>query len=269
MFCLPRTAVSFVFTPSQHWSKRTLTDENKTLWGSWVIKGPNFRFFFAGDTGYCSIFKQIGLVYGPFNVAAIPIGAYEPRWFMKHQHVNPEEAVRIHQDLQSIFSIAIHWGTFALSNEYFLDPPRLLREALEKRRVNLKDFVTFKHGETQIISKKGGNSSVQHQHQQQQQQHQQQLQLQQTPWNMSASMFMNSNHLPNQTPFMVADPTTISSPIIQSQNRKWSTLWSTTFCPQIRHFQMYCDKPSPLFPCPPSSSFPPFPCHWIISFTCL
>lgn len=220
MFCLPRTAVSFVFTPSQHWSKRTLTDENKTLWGSWVIKGPNFRFFFAGDTGYCSIFKQIGLVYGPFNVAAIPIGAYEPRWFMKHQHVNPEEAVRIHQDLQSIFSIAIHWGTFALSNEYFLDPPRLLREALEKRRVNLKDFVTFKHGETQIISKKGGNSSVRHQHQHQQQQHQQQLQLQQTPWNMSASMFMNSNHLPNQTPFMVADPTTISSPIIQSQNRK-------------------------------------------------
>lgn len=215
-----KSDVSFVFTPSQHWSKRTLTDENKTLWGSWVIKGPNFRFFFAGDTGYCSIFKQIGLVYGPFNVAAIPIGAYEPRWFMKHQHVNPEEAVRIHQDLQSIFSIAIHWGTFALSNEYFLDPPRLLREALEKRRVNLKDFVTFKHGETQIIPKKGGNSSVQHQHQQQQQQHQQQLQLQQTPWNMSASMFMNSNHLPNQTPFMVADPTTISSPIIQSQNRK-------------------------------------------------
>lgn len=125
----PLFAVSFVFTPCQHWSKRTLTDDNKSLWGSWVIKGPKFRFFFAGDTGYCDIFKQIGLVYGPFDVAAIPIGSYEPRWYMKHQHVNPEEAVRIHEDIGSQFSVAIHWGTFAISNEVtflvasFASPP--------------------------------------------------------------------------------------------------------------------------------------------------
>lgn len=109
--------VSFIFVPSQHWSKRTLSDDNKTLWGSWVIKGPRFRFIFVGDTGYCDAFKQIGLMYGPFDVAAIPIGSYEPRWYMKYQHVNPQEAVQIHRDIQSRFSIAIHWGTFAISNE--------------------------------------------------------------------------------------------------------------------------------------------------------
>ena len=86
--------VSFVFTPCQHWSKRTLTDANKSLWGSWVVKGPQFRFFFAGDTGYCEIFKQIGTLLGPFDVAAIPIGSYEPRNHMKHQHVNPEVSAK-------------------------------------------------------------------------------------------------------------------------------------------------------------------------------
>ncbi len=87
------------------------------MWGSWAIIGPKHRFFFAGDTGYCDVFKQIGKIYGPFSVAAIPIGAYEPRWFMKHQHVEPSESVKIHIDIGSRFSLAIHWGTFALANE--------------------------------------------------------------------------------------------------------------------------------------------------------
>ncbi|KAI2810970.1 hypothetical protein BLOT_002140, partial [Blomia tropicalis] len=154
--CVPdKSDVSFVFTPCQHWSKRTLTDDNKSLWGSWVIKGPKFRFFFAGDTGYCDVFKKIGIVYGPFDVAAIPIGSYEPRWYMKHQHVNPEEAVQIHQDIRSKFSIAVHWGTFSMSNEYFLDPPVRLREALDKHKLDRHEFVTFMHGETRIVSDDG------------------------------------------------------------------------------------------------------------------
>lgn len=94
-----------------------MTDDNKSLWGSWVVKGPRFRFFFAGDTGYCDIFKEIGHFYGPFDVSAIPIGAYEPRFCMKHQHVNSTEAVKIHKDIKSKFSIGIHWGTFSISNE--------------------------------------------------------------------------------------------------------------------------------------------------------
>ncbi|KAF2981380.1 hypothetical protein EK904_002932 [Melospiza melodia maxima] len=116
--CVPgHDAVTFVFTPSQHWCKRTVTDDNKVLWGSWSVLGPWNRFFFAGDTGYCFAFEQIGKRFGPFDLAAIPIGAYEPRWFMKYQHVDPEEAVRIHIDVQAKKSVAIHWGTFALANE--------------------------------------------------------------------------------------------------------------------------------------------------------
>ncbi|XP_058153959.1 N-acyl-phosphatidylethanolamine-hydrolyzing phospholipase D isoform X3 [Dasypus novemcinctus] len=118
--CVPRhDKVTFVFTPSQHWCKRTLMDDNKVLWGSWSVLGPWNRFFFAGDTGYCPAFQEIGKRFGPFDLAAIPIGAYEPRWFMKYQHVDPEEAVRIHIDVQTKKSVAIHWGTFVLSNEWY------------------------------------------------------------------------------------------------------------------------------------------------------
>lgn len=116
-FISNKSDVSFVFTPAQHWCKRTLTDDNCVLWGSWSIIGPKHRFFFAGDTGYCQAFKQIGDVYGPFDVAAIPIGAYSPRKFLKPQHVDPEEAVKIHDDVRSKQSVAIHWGTFVLAHE--------------------------------------------------------------------------------------------------------------------------------------------------------
>ena len=76
-------AVKFAFTPAQHWCRRGINDNNKVLWGSWSIIGPQHRFFFAGDTGYCHIFKQIGKRYGPFDLAAIPIGAYAPRYGVK------------------------------------------------------------------------------------------------------------------------------------------------------------------------------------------
>ncbi|KAL3199906.1 hypothetical protein MRX96_013396 [Rhipicephalus microplus] len=127
--------LSFVFVPAQHWCKRTISDDNKVLWGGWCVISPEYRFYFAGDTGYCDVFKQIGQRYGPFDLAAIPIGAYEPRWFMKYQHVNPEEAVLIHKDVRSRASLAVHWGTFTLANEYYLDPPksRLLHAAPPNR----------------------------------------------------------------------------------------------------------------------------------------
>ncbi|KPM08456.1 N-acyl-phosphatidylethanolamine-hydrolyzing phospholipase D-like protein [Sarcoptes scabiei] len=154
--CLPdKGDVSFVFTPAQHWSKRTLTDDNRSLWGSWVVKGPRFKFFFTGDTGFCEVFKRIGSIYGPFDVAAIPIGTYEPRKQMKHQHINPGEAVQLHKDLKSRFSIGIHWGTFAFSSEHFLDPPNKLRSELERSKISTKKFVTFMHGETRIIYEDG------------------------------------------------------------------------------------------------------------------
>ncbi len=88
---LPGTDVNFVLTPSNHWGRRGLFDENKALWGSWAVIGPKNRFWFGGDTAYSDVFKQIGKKFGPFNLAAIPIGAFEPRWFMKHVHVNPSK----------------------------------------------------------------------------------------------------------------------------------------------------------------------------------
>ncbi|XP_008398999.1 N-acyl-phosphatidylethanolamine-hydrolyzing phospholipase D-like [Poecilia reticulata] len=116
--CVPgHDNVTFVCTPSQHWSKRTAWDDNRSLWSSWSVLGPNHRFFFAGDTGYCPSFQEIGRRFGPFDLAAIPIGAYLPRDVMKGQHVDPEEAVQIHQDLQAKQSVAVHWGTFALAYE--------------------------------------------------------------------------------------------------------------------------------------------------------
>ncbi|XP_044279369.1 N-acyl-phosphatidylethanolamine-hydrolyzing phospholipase D isoform X3 [Varanus komodoensis] len=151
--CVPgHDAVTFVFTPAQHWSKRTVTDDNKVLWGSWSVLGPWNRFFFAGDTGYCVAFEEIGKRFGPFDLAAIPIGAYEPRWFMKYQHVDPEEAVRIHIDVQTKKSLAIHWGTFALANEYYLDPPVKLKEALDRYGLKTEDFFVLKHGESRDIN---------------------------------------------------------------------------------------------------------------------
>lgn len=145
-------------TPSQHWCKRTLLDDNKCLWGSWVLEGPSKRkFYFAGDTGYCSCFTEIGKEYGPIDLAAIPIGAYEPRWFMRPQHVNPEEAVKIHKDIRAQKSIGIHWGTFILTTENYLDPPKKLSEALNQENLPQEDFFVLKHGEIkllQTISKK-------------------------------------------------------------------------------------------------------------------
>ncbi|XP_077976947.1 N-acyl-phosphatidylethanolamine-hydrolyzing phospholipase D-like isoform X2 [Glandiceps talaboti] len=154
--CIPEHPdVTFVFTPAQHWCKRGPADDNKVLWGSWTVVGPNYKFFFAGDTGYCEAFQQIGNRYGPFDLAAIPIGAYEPRWFMKYQHVDPEEAVQVHQDLQAKKSIGIHWGTFSLANEFYLEPPRKLKESLDAKHIPQEDFFTLKHGETRWLYNDG------------------------------------------------------------------------------------------------------------------
>ncbi|XP_033102262.1 N-acyl-phosphatidylethanolamine-hydrolyzing phospholipase D-like [Anneissia japonica] len=143
--------ITFAFTPTQHWSNRALHDNGWYLWGSWCVFGPNHSFFFGGDTGYCEAFSQIGRRYGPFDLAAIPIGAYEPRWFKKPQHINPQEAVQVHTDLQSSASIGIHWGTFPFGNEFYLDPPKLVKEEMEKQGLNPDDFFTLNHGESRLL----------------------------------------------------------------------------------------------------------------------
>ena len=141
--------ITFTAVPTQHWSKRYLFSGNSTLWAAWVVKTPGFNFYFCGDSGYYApIFKEVGKKMGPFDLAAIPIGAYEPRWFMKDKHVNPEEAVQVHLDLKAKRSVGIHWGTFILSDEPLDEPPQKLSEALNKFGVSKEIFMLLKHGET-------------------------------------------------------------------------------------------------------------------------
>lgn len=147
----PDNGVRFTAEPVQHWSKRSLFDTFERLWASWVIEANDSRIFFAGDTGYAKHFKDIGDKYQDFGLALIPIGAYEPRWFMKSHHVNPEEAVKIHLDINSRYSVAMHWGTFILTDEPLDEPPVKLKEALKKYRLTEKQFEVFKHGETRFI----------------------------------------------------------------------------------------------------------------------
>jgi N-acyl-phosphatidylethanolamine-hydrolysing phospholipase D len=133
--------------PSQHWSKRTILNSFETLWASWAVEINDFRFWFAGDTGYNQyLFREIGDKLGPFDLSAIPIGAYEPRWFMKNFHVNPDESVMIHHDVRCRKSVGIHWGTFGLSTEPFDAPPKLLKEALIKNNIGIDEFITPKIG---------------------------------------------------------------------------------------------------------------------------
>ncbi len=115
--------------PTQHWSKRSISDTRKTLWSSWAVTGPAKRFYFAGDTGYFPGFKEIGEKLGPFDVAAMPIGAYEPTAMMKASHMDPAEAVMATLDIKADKALAIHFGTFDLSDEPLAQPPVLFREA--------------------------------------------------------------------------------------------------------------------------------------------
>jgi N-acyl-phosphatidylethanolamine-hydrolysing phospholipase D len=143
--------LEIIAVPVQHWSKRSLFFRNKTLWAGWVMVFDGFRFFFVGDTGYNSQFKEIGEKLGPFDLAAIPIGAYEPRWFMSRHHINPEESVQIHKDIHSKKSVAIHWGTFILTDEPLDEPPERLSTALQENKIPNDDFLVLQHGQTVIL----------------------------------------------------------------------------------------------------------------------
>ena len=138
-------------TPVQHWCRRSPWDTNENLWAGWAVKDDNFNFFFVGDSGYAPHFKEIGKRLGPFDLAAIPIGAYEPRWFMSFAHLDPGESVRVHKDLGAKRSVAIHWGTFVLTDEPLDEPPKELAKHLEKTQLTSEEFFILKHGETRQL----------------------------------------------------------------------------------------------------------------------
>jgi len=136
---------TFTFTPVQHWSARGLFDRNESLWGGWFIQTHKFSIFHAGDTGYSNDFLKTKKILGSPKYAFIPIGAYDPEWFMSESHVNPEDAIKIMEDLEAERSFGMHWGTFTLTAEDTLEPPERLRKALQNS--NLENFDILIPGE--------------------------------------------------------------------------------------------------------------------------
>jgi L-ascorbate metabolism protein UlaG (beta-lactamase superfamily) len=125
--------VRVTFVPSQHWSRRGLFDTNETLWGGFVIEGSRSRVYHAGDTAYFEGFAEIGRRFPGLDAALLPIGAYDPPWFMERQHMNPEQAVQAFLDLGARRFVAMHWGTFKLTDEPLDEPPRRLRAEWRRR----------------------------------------------------------------------------------------------------------------------------------------
>jgi N-acyl-phosphatidylethanolamine-hydrolysing phospholipase D len=152
----------FTATPAQHWSARGIFDRCDALWSGWAISNSEHAIYFAGDTGYNAVqFKEIGTRLGPFDIGLIPIGAYEPRWFMKDMHVNPHEAVKIHLDTGSKQSFAMHWGTFPLTAEPPGDPPIELAKALDDARLSPSQFLVLDIGETWSMDESNHNETSQ------------------------------------------------------------------------------------------------------------
>jgi N-acyl-phosphatidylethanolamine-hydrolysing phospholipase D len=125
--------LTFVATPAQHGSGRTLADQNERLWSSWAVLGAHAKFFFGGDTGYTPGMAEIGRRLGPFDVAVLPIGGYSAFTARHPNHLSPEESVQLFEDLNAHLLVPMHWGTFALNREPYREPPdRLLAEALRR-----------------------------------------------------------------------------------------------------------------------------------------
>jgi L-ascorbate metabolism protein UlaG (beta-lactamase superfamily) len=143
-------AVRVVVTPAFHWSRRTAFDTNQALWGAFVVETDVGSVYFAGDTGFGDgvIFREVRRRYGAPRLSLLPIGAYEPRWFMKPQHMNPAEAVEAHALLESGTSLAIHHGTIQLTDEPIDAPPKALAQALTERNIDPSRFLVPDVGET-------------------------------------------------------------------------------------------------------------------------
>lgn len=131
--------------PALHWSSRSTSDRRMALWGGFVVEAAGKTIYFAGDTGYGTgnIFRAIGARFGAIDLAILPIGAYDPRWFMAAQHCDPEEAVRIFEDIGARAAVGMHWGTFKLTDEAREEPASRLVAALAARGIDPARFVAF------------------------------------------------------------------------------------------------------------------------------
>ncbi len=143
------SGVAVTPVPTRHWSARSLSDRNMALWASFVIETPSGRIYFVADSGYGEgrHFLAVRERYGPLRLAILPIGAYEPRWFMRDQHMNPAESVQAFIDCGAEFALAHHHGTFQLTDEA-IDAPRVaLSEALVDARIPAERFRVLQPGQ--------------------------------------------------------------------------------------------------------------------------
>jgi L-ascorbate metabolism protein UlaG (beta-lactamase superfamily) len=151
----PGGPVQVSLVPAQHWSRRSLLDRNASLWGGFVVQaqasGAPVSLFYTGDTGYSPDFAEIGRRFGGFDLAMIPVGCHLPRWFMQRQHVNEDDALRIHADVKSRLSVGVHWGSFRLCDDPIDAPLDGLPAARSRAGVAADTFVLLGLGETRVI----------------------------------------------------------------------------------------------------------------------
>jgi N-acyl-phosphatidylethanolamine-hydrolysing phospholipase D len=161
--------VEFQFTPAQHWSGRSLSDRNRTLWGGWAALGADFHWFFSGDTGYSRDFIDTRQRLAPrhteeqgggFDIALIAVGACLPRWFMKDQHVDLHEALQIHLDLRAKRSVGVHWGTFALADDPLDQPIHELPQVRLAKAVAEESFFLLPIGGTRRVPKRRDSTTI-------------------------------------------------------------------------------------------------------------
>lgn len=137
--------------PARHWSMRTLKDRNRSLWCGWTVHSPTLRFWFSGDSGYSDNLLEIPRRLGPFNLAALPIGAWAPEWFMQSQHMNPTQAVALHRAAGCPLTIPIHWGVFELADESLDAPPAVLSQAMQAAQLDEHLFSAWRIGESRAL----------------------------------------------------------------------------------------------------------------------
>ena len=142
------SALRITLTPAQHFSARSPLDRNRALWGGFMLTANRARIFFAGDTAYAGFFRDVRRRLGAIDLALLPIGAYEPRWFMQSVHMNPPEAVQAHLDLEASESIGMHFGTFQMTTEGIDEPLRALEDALRAQNILPSRFRTLRFGES-------------------------------------------------------------------------------------------------------------------------
>jgi L-ascorbate metabolism protein UlaG (beta-lactamase superfamily) len=148
----PIGGAAITAVPAQHFSARTLWDRNRTLRSGFVVQTDGLTMYFAADTGYSPHFVEIAERFPRIDLALLPIGAYEPRWFMQPMHMNPDEAVRAHVDLRARLSIGMHFGTFQLTDEGIDEPLRALERARAAHGVTGDAFGVLEFGATRVIA---------------------------------------------------------------------------------------------------------------------